>query len=184
MGGIVEAEVRGDCASIDRAHRREVRRQRVQDGRMLRRIGKWRRAGVRDEGVLPHPETGGVQGGGISPVLANVGLPHVLVDGCEREVRPRMQGRGFLRRCADDVVMGGEGEAEARRIMAGLPKRFARFGLRIPPSTTARMAFKKPETRKGSADGNGTGDCLGLTHDGTRSRPGVWVRKGRTARKR
>jgi hypothetical protein len=38
-------------------------RQRVNDGRILRLIGQWRRAGVMAQGVLTHPATGVVQGG-------------------------------------------------------------------------------------------------------------------------
>ena len=44
-----------------------------------------------------------------------------------------MKGRCFWTRFADDFVIGCELEEDARRIMAVLPKRFARFGLRIHP---------------------------------------------------
>jgi hypothetical protein len=86
---------------IDRARLREVLRKRVNDGSIVRLIGKWLRAGVMEEGVLTYPETGVVQGGVIAPVLANVFLHHVLDEWFEREVRPRMQGRCFLLRFAD-----------------------------------------------------------------------------------
>ena len=184
MSWIVDADVSGYFDSIDRARLREVLRKRVNDGSIVRLIGKWLRAGVMEEGVLTYPETGVVQGGVIAPVLANVFLHHVLDEWFEREVRPRMQGRCFLLRFADDFVIGCEAEADARRIMAVLPKRFARFGLHIHPAKTALIAFQKPETRQGSADGNGTFDFLGLTHYWTRSRQGFWVLKRRTARKR
>ena len=45
MGGIVDADVSGDFDRIDRTRRCEVRRQRVNDERILRRMGTWRRAG-------------------------------------------------------------------------------------------------------------------------------------------
>ena len=147
-------------------------------------MGKWLRAGVMEEGELSHPETGVVQGGVISPVLANVFLHHGLDEWFAREVRPRMKGRCFLLRFADDFVIGCEREADARRIMAVLPKRFARLGLSIHPEKTTLIAFRQPDTRKGPAHGNGTFDFLGLTHDWTQSRRGFWVIKRRTARKR
>jgi len=81
-------------------------------------------------------------------------------------------------------VIGCEREADARRIMAVLPKRFARLGLSIHPEKTTLIAFRQPDTRKGPAHGNGTFDFLGLTHDWTQSRRGFWVIKRRTARKR
>ena len=184
IGWIVDADVSGYFDSIDRTRLGEVLRQRVNDGRIVRLIGKWLRAGVMEEGELSHPETGVVQGGVISPVLANVFLHHVLDEWFAREVRPRMKGRCFLLRFADDFVIGCEREAAARRIMAVLPKRFARFGLSIHPEKTTLIAFRQPDTRKGPAHGNGTFDFLGLTHYWTQSRRGFWVIKRRTARKR
>jgi len=116
IGWIVDADVSGYFDSIDRTRLREVLRQRVNDGRILRLIGKWLRAGVVEQGTLTHPETGVVQGGVISPVLANVFLHHVLDAWFEREVRPRMKGRCFLIRFADDFVIGCEQEGDARKI--------------------------------------------------------------------
>ena len=183
-GWSVDADVSGYFDSIDRTRLREVLRQRVNDGRILRRIGKWLRAGVVEQGALTHPETGVVQGGVSSPVLANGFLHHVLDAWCEREVRPRMQGRCFLIRCADDFVIGCDQEGDARKIMAVLPKRLARFGLTMHPTKTALIAFRKPEAHQGADRGNGTCDFLGLTHYWTQSRQGFWVIKRRTASKR
>ena len=113
----MEADVRGACESLARTCLREVLRQRGNDGRLGRLLGKWRRAGVMEHGERPHPETGVVHGGGISPVLAPIVLHQVLEEWCEREGQPRLQGRRFLSRFADDCVIGGELEADARKIM-------------------------------------------------------------------
>ena len=67
IGWIVDADMRGYFASIDRTRLREVLRQKVNDGRIMRLIGKWLRAGVMEDGVLHHPETGVVQGGVRTP---------------------------------------------------------------------------------------------------------------------
>jgi hypothetical protein len=90
--------------SIDRTQLRDVLRQRVNDGRIVRLIGKWLRAGVWEEGVLNHPDTGVVQGGTISPVLANIFLHQVLDAWFEQEVQPHLKGRSFLIRFADDCA--------------------------------------------------------------------------------
>jgi retron-type reverse transcriptase len=125
---IVDAEISGYFESRDRTQRQAILRRRVNEGRRRRLMGKWRRAGVMEDGVLSPPESGVVQGGVISPVWANLFLPHVLDEWCEREVRPRLKGRCVLLRFADDFGIGGEGEADARRIMAVPPKRVARYG--------------------------------------------------------
>ena len=183
-GWIVEADISGDFDSIDRTRLRDVLRQRVNDGGLWRLIGKWLRAGVMEAGVLSHPETGVVQGGVIAPVLANIFLHHVLDAWFERAVQPRMQGRCFLMRCADDFIIGGEVEADARKSMAVLPKRCERFGLTIHPTKTALVSFRKPTGHKPAGTGNGTCAFLGCTHYWTKSRQGFWVIQRRTARKR
>jgi RNA-directed DNA polymerase len=184
MGWIVDADVSGYFDSIDRTRLREALRHRVNDGRILRLIGKWLRAGVMEAGVLNHPDTGVVQGGTISPILANIFLHQVLDEWFEHEVQPRLKGRSFLIRFADEFVIGCELEADARRIMAVLPKRFARYGLTIHPTKTALIAFGKPAGRRGVEPRNGPCDFLGFTHYWTTSRRGFWVIKRRTARKR
>jgi RNA-directed DNA polymerase len=85
---------------------------------------------------------------------------------------------------ATRLVIGCQLEADARKIMAVLPKRFARFGLTIHPTKTTLIAFRKPEAHQGADSGNGTFTFLGLTHYWTKSRQGFWVIKRRTARKR
>jgi RNA-directed DNA polymerase len=130
------------------------------------------------------PETGVPHGGTVSPVLANRFLHPVVDAWCERDVRPRMQGHGCLSRCADDLVMGCAEEADARKMMAILPKRCARFGLRMHPTTTAVRACRQPEAGKDAEEGNGPCDFLGCTPSWPCSRRGCGVRKRRTARQR
>lgn len=103
---------------------------------MLRLIGKWLNAGVLEEGRLHYPEAGTPQGGVISPMLANIFLHYVLDEWFVKEVQPRMKGRSFLIRFADDFVIGFELEEDARKVMKVLPKRFGRFKLTIHPEKT------------------------------------------------
>jgi group II intron reverse transcriptase/maturase len=184
IGWVVDADVSGYFDSIDRSHLRDVLRRRVNDGSIMRLIGKWLRAGVMEDGELHHSDSGVVQGGVISPVLANIFLHHVLDEWFEREVQPRLRGTSFLTRFADDWIIGCELEADAQRLMAVLPKRFARFRLSLHPEKTKLIKFRKPRPYQDSGGGNGTFDFLGLTHYWTRSRRGYWVIHRRTARKR
>lgn len=184
IGWIVDADVSGFFDNLDHGLLREVIRKRVKDGSLLRLIGKWLHAGVLEGESLTYPERGTPQGGVISPLLANIFLHEVLDEWYERDVKPRMKGRTFLIRFADDFVIGCEREEDARRIMAVLPKRFARFGLSIHPTKTVLVSFKRPGSQAESDAGNGTFEFLGFTHYWTKSRRGYWVIKRRTARKR
>ena len=106
IGWIVDADISSFFDSIDRSWLRKYLQQRVNDGSILRLIGKWLNAGVMDQGIWSHSETGTPQGGVVSPILANIFLHHVLDDWFTKVVRPRMKGPCFLLRFADDCAPG------------------------------------------------------------------------------
>src|SRR5882724_7629913 len=82
---IVDADVSGCFDNLDWSHLREFIQQRVSDGGRLRLIGTWLHAGVLEAGALMHPDKGTPQGGVVSPMFANVFLPHVLDDWCVKD---------------------------------------------------------------------------------------------------
>jgi RNA-directed DNA polymerase len=188
MGGgwVLEADIESFFDSVNHAKLREVLSQRVRDGVLTRLIGKWLNAGVMEEGVVYHPESGTPQGGVISPLLANIYLHDALDVWFEREVKPRLRGRATLIRYADDFVIVFETEVDARRVAEVLPKRFEKYGLRLHPEKTRLIEFKRPNSGPPSDDGNGPGsfDLLGFTHFWGRSRKGKWVLKRKTAKDR
>jgi RNA-directed DNA polymerase len=190
MGGswIVEVDIRKFFDTLDHAQLRELLRRRIRDGVLLRLIDKWLHAGVLEEGVLTYPTAGSPQGGVISPLLANVYLHYVLDVWFAEEVQPRLQGRAFLIRYADDFVMGFACEADARAVLEVLPKRFGKYGLTLHPDKTRLVAFQPPSSSSqgGSGEGSspGTFDLLGFTHYWSRSRQGIWIVKRRTATSR
>ncbi|MHC4536123.1 MAG: group II intron reverse transcriptase/maturase [Planctomycetota bacterium] len=181
---ILDADVSGFFDNLDHGWLRKILKQRVNDGGLLRLIGKWLNAGVMEEEMITYPEKGTPQGGVVSPTLANIFLHHVLDDWFVKEVKPRMKGRCFLIRFADDFVIGFEREGDAHRVMDVLPKRFNRYGLTIHPKKTALIPFRKPALLEPQANGNGTFDFLGFTHYWEKSRRGYWVIKRKTAKKR
>jgi RNA-directed DNA polymerase len=122
--------------TLDHAHLRELLQHRIRDGVLLRLIGKWLNAGVLEDGNVTFPEAGAPQGGVVSPLLANVYLHYVLDVWFEQDVKPRLQGRAFLVRYADDFVMGFACEEDARRVLEVLPKRFGKYGLALHPDKT------------------------------------------------
>ena len=182
VGWIVSADITGLFDNIDHGLLKTIIRQRVNDGGLLRLIGKWLRAGVMEEEIITYPDKGTPQGGVISPVLSNIFLHHVLDDWYVREVKPRMNGRSFLLRWADDFVVGFEREQDARRLLAVLAKRFERFKLALHPEKTKLIRFGRPGPK--DQEKRGTFDFLGFTFYWAKSRKGYWVIKKKTARKR
>ncbi len=183
-GWLLEVDIASYFDAIDRKKLQEILRQRVRDGVLLRLIGKWLRAGVMEQGCVYHPETGTPQGGVISPLLANIYLHEVLDVWFETKVRPRLRGRAFLVRFADDFTILFEHESDARRMMDVLPKRFDKYGLSLHPDKTKLVPFHRPDDPNTGSGGPGTFDLLGFTHYWGRSRKGNWVVKKKTSRSR
>ena len=184
-GWVVEVDVEKFFDMLDHKHLQEFVRQRVNDGVVKRLIGKWLNAGVQEEGGFHRPTTGTPQGGVISPLLANIYLHEVLDVWFEDEVKLRLRGKSFLVRYADDFVMGFSEEADAKRVLEVLSKRFGKYGLTVHPTKTRLVDFRRPRPQgPGPGYRPGNFDLLGFTHYWSLSRKGNWVIKRKTAKGR
>jgi RNA-directed DNA polymerase len=188
-GWIVEVDIRKFFDTLDHAHLRSLLRHRVRDGVLRRLIGKWLKAGVLEAGAVAYPPAGSPQGGVISPMLSNIFLHYVLDEWVEQVVKPRLRGKAFLIRYADDFVMGFTREEDARRVLAVLPQRLGKYGLAIHLEKTRLIAFQQPAKGAGGKDVGsgspaGTFTFLGFTHYWERSPQSRWVVKRKTASSR
>jgi RNA-directed DNA polymerase len=188
-GWVIDVDIRKFFDTLDHGHLRELLRRRVRDGVVLRLIGDWLNAGVLDQGELSYPDAGSPQGGVISPLLANIYRHYVLDEWFAEAVRPRLRGRAFVVRYADDFVMAFSSRGDAERVRDVLPKRFAKYGLALHPTKTRMIRFGPPEpdgpnTPRGDSGPSETFDFLGFTPFWRRSRRGNWVVGRKTAKSR
>jgi RNA-directed DNA polymerase len=188
-GWILEVDIRKFFDTLCHSHLREFLQLRVRDGVLKRLIGKWLKAGVMEEGSVSYPTAGSPQGGVISPLAANVYLHYVLDVWFRQEVQPRLKGRAYLIRYADDFVILFTHEEDARRVMEVLPKRFGKYGLTLHPDKTRLIPFRRPPRKANGDQENrndrpGTFDLLGFTHYWGRTRRGSWAVMRKTASKR
>ncbi len=186
-GWVLELDITAFFDSLDHSRLRQILDQRVRDGVLRRTIDKWLAAGVLEGEELSHPDAGTPQGGVVSPCLANVYLHDALDVWFEKRVKPRLQGRGFMIRFADDAVMVFSEEKDARRMMDVLPERLRQYGLTLHPTKTRLLHFRPPSSARGDEPrdpGKQSFDFLGFTHHWARSRRGSWVVKRKTASSR
>jgi len=184
---ISDADIEGFFDSVSHEHLLELLQVRISDRRMLWLIARFLRAGVMIEGQRFDTEEGVPQGASLSPLLANVYLHYVLDDWFEREVKPRLKGQAFLIRYADDFLCCFEREDDARRYQTVLPKRLARYSLKVAEEKTKMLRFGRFARRDSSDRGEGppgTFDFLGFTHFCGRSRTGKFKLKRKTSTKK
>lgn len=179
---ILDIDIQKFFDSIDRGRLREILKQRVNDGTILRLIGKWLNAGILEAEKITKTENGTLQGAVISPILANIFLHTVLDEWFKKEVQPRILGRCFLVRFADDFVGGFQYRSDAEQIFKELPKQCEKYGLTIHPKKSRLVQFSRPYWRKGK--GPGTFDFLGFTHYWGKTLSGGWTIKRKTQKKR
>ena len=98
---------------------------RIGDRRIVRLIQKWLRAGVLEDGEVTSSEGGTVQGGSISPLLANLYLHYALDLWVQQWRGKRAHGDVVIVRYADDFIVGFEHRPEAERFLDDLRQRMA-----------------------------------------------------------
>jgi RNA-directed DNA polymerase len=160
---------------------------RIGDPRIIRLIQKWLKAGVLEDGVVTVSEKGTGQGSVISPLLANVYLHYVFDLWAERWRRHEATGDMILMRYADDIVVGFEHEADARRFWDDMRKRFEEFSLSLNPDKTRLIEFGRFAAERRAHRGLGkpeTFNFLGFTFICERNSRGQFLVKRTTRRDR
>jgi len=160
---------------------------RIGDMRIIRLIQKWLKAGVLEHGVVTVSEKGTGQGSVISPLLANVYLHYVFDLWAERWRRHEATGDMILVRYADDIVVGFEHEADARRFWDDMRKRFEEFSLSLNPDKTRLIEFGRFAAERRAHRGLGkpeTFNFLGFTFICERNSRGRFLVKRTTRRDR
>jgi RNA-directed DNA polymerase len=164
---VLDADIRGFFDTLDHEWLVKFIEHRVGDRRVVRLIQKWLNAGVLEDGKRTRSEVGTVQGGSISPLLANVYLHYVFDLWVQRWRKKQARGDIVVVRFADDFIVGFELRHEAEQFLAELRERFARFGLELHPDKTRLVEFGRyaENNRRRRGDGKPeTFNFLGFTH--------------------
>jgi group II intron reverse transcriptase/maturase len=184
---IIDADIRGFFDNISHEWLMKFLEHRIADRRMLRLLKKWLRAGVSEDGEWSPTKVGTPQGAVISPLYANVFL-HYVLDLWINDWRQRhAQGEVIIVRYADDFVIGFREESDARRCLAELRERFAKFSLELHPEKTRLIQFGRYAEERRAKRGEGkpeTFDFLGFTHISGKTRRGDFTIHRKTSRKK
>ena len=184
---ILDADVRSFFDEVSQSWLVRFVEHRIGDPRIVRLIQKWLKAGVLEDGVVTVSDKGTGQGSVISPLLANVYLHYVFDLWAERWRRREATGDMIIVRYADDIVVGFEHEADARRFWDAMRKRFEEFSLSLHPDKTRLIEFGRHAADRRAQRGLGkpeTFKFLGFTFICGRSRAGKFLLKRKSRRDR
>jgi group II intron reverse transcriptase/maturase len=185
---VLDADLRSFFDTLKHAWLVQFIEHRVADRRMVRLIQKWLAAGVLEDGKRTQSEVGTVQGGSISPLLANIYLHYVFDLWVQRWRSKQARGDLIVVRFADDFVVGFQHRIEAERFLTELRERFARFGLELHPEKTRLIEFgrfaRKSRNDRGDGGAPETFNFLGFTHSCGKTRKGGFTVLRQTMRTR
>jgi RNA-directed DNA polymerase len=187
MNWILDADIRGFFDNISHEWLMKFLEHRIADRRMLRLLKKWLRAGVSEDGEWSPTKVGTPQGAVISPLYGNVFLHYVLDLWIDQWRKRHAKGQVIIVRYADDFVIGFQHESDARRCLAELRERFAKFSLELHPEKTRLFQFgryaEERRAKRGEAKPE-TFDFLGFTHICGKTRRGDFTIHRKTSRKK
>jgi len=109
---VLDADIRDFFGSLTHEWLVKFVEHRIGDKRVVRLIQKWLAAGVLEDGKRVRSEVGTVQGGSVSPLLANIYLHYVLDLWAQQWRKTQAQGDMVIVRFADDFVVGFEHRQE------------------------------------------------------------------------
>ena len=138
---ILDADIRSFFDSVSQEWLVRFLEHRIGDQRIIRLVRKWLKAGVLEHGELSISETGTPQGSVASPLFANVYLHYVFDLWANRWRRREAKGNVIILRYADDIVVGFEHEADARRFWEAMRLRLEEFSLALHPDKTRLLEF-------------------------------------------
>jgi len=138
---VLDADIQGFFDTSEHEWLVKFIEHRVADRRVVRLIQKWLRAGVLEDGKRTRSEVGTVQGGSVSPLLANLYLHYIFDLWVQQWRRKRAHGDVVVVRYSDDFIVGFQHRQDAEQFLTELRERFAKFGLRLHPDKTRLIEF-------------------------------------------
>src|SRR5216684_3575448 len=184
---ILDADIRSFFDEVSKDWLIRFVEHRIGDKRIIRLIQKWLKAGILEDGIVTVSDKGTGQGAVISPLLANIYLHYVLDLWAERWRKREAAGDMIIVRYADDIIVGFEHEADARRFLEAMRERLGEFSLSLHPEKTRLIEFGRRAASNRKQRGLGkpaTFDFLGFTFVCGKSRAGRFLLKRRTRRDR
>jgi RNA-directed DNA polymerase len=184
---IWDADIRAFFDTVSQQWLVKFLEHRIADRRMLHLIQKWLKVGVLEDGIVTASEVGTGQGSVISPLLANIYLHYVFDLWAEHWRRCEATGDMVIVRYADDIVVGFEHEADARRFWDACATRFEEFALSLHPDKTRLIEFGRHAAAGRAKRGLGkpeTFNFLGFTHICGQARRGGFQLRRRSRRDR
>ncbi len=181
---IVEVDIRKFFDTLSHYWMQRCLKERVSDPNLLWLVRRILKAGVIEDGQYHANQRGTIQGGNLSPLLANIYLHYVLDLWFEKKIKPQAKGYMQLIKYCDDFVVCCESERDAQEFLKQLEERFSRFGLSLSADKTKIIKFGRRVWNQWKKGGEKppTFNFLGFRHYCATSRRGYFIMGHKTSK--
>ena len=174
---IIDCDIKGFFDNLNHDWLIKFLEHDIADKHFIRYIKRFLIGGVLEDGKRLESDKGTIQGGLISPILANVYL-HYVLDLWFEHINREFYGEMYLVRYADDFVCMFQYENEAQRFYKLLKERLSKFNLEIAEDKSRILPFGRYKGTKENFD------FLGFTHINGKSHWGKYCVLHRTSKKK
>lgn len=183
---VIDADIKGFFDNVNHERLMDSLRTRISDNKFLKLVDRFLKAGIIEDKCYFKTEKGTPQGGILSPILSNIFLHYALDRWFVVSIQPKLSGKAWMFRYADDFVICVEKSEEAEWVLNSIRERFFKCDLELSEKKTRILSFGRNAWRKWRIGGKKpeTFDFLGFTHHLEISRKGGYKVGRTTCRKK
>lgn len=184
---VVDADIKSFFDKMNHEWMIKFLEHKISDPNFIRLTKRILRTPIQEKGEVRLSTQGAIQGGQISPVLANIYLHYALDLWFEKIIKKQCRYDAHMVRYADDFVCCFGSEYEAKEFFRHLKARLNKFGLELAEDKTKIIMFGRYAVSDQKEKNGGkpkTFDFLGFTHYCSRSRDGKRFRVKRLTSKK
>lgn len=181
---IVEVDIRQFFDTLRHYWLQRCLEERTADPNLMWLVRRILKAGLIDNGQYHASRQGAMQGGNLSPLLANIYLHYVLDLWFEKKIKAQGRAHMQLMRYCDDFVVCCESKRDAEEFLKTLEERFSQFGLSLSPDKTKIIKFGRSAWQQWKRGGRKpeTFNFLGFMHYCATSRRGHFIMGHKTSK--
>lgn len=184
---VYDADIKGYFDNLNHEWIMKTLGVHICDPNIMRLVSRFLKAGIMEQGVYKDTEEGAIQGGNLSPLIANIYMHYMLTLWFYKVIKPQCTGQCELVVYADDFVACFQNKEDILMFHDMIGKRMEMFGLELEPNKTRMLEFGRyasENNRKRNGGKPETFDFLGFTHYCSKSQRGWFRVKRKTSKKK
>lgn len=184
---VYDADIKGYFDNLNHEWIMKTLGVHICDPNIMRLVSRFLKAGIMEQGVYKDTEEGAIQGGNLSPLIANIYMHYMLTLWFYKVIKPQCTGQCELVVYADDFVACFQNKEDILMFHDMIGKRMEMLGLELEPNKTRMLEFGRyasENNRKRNGGKPETFDFLGFTHYCSKSQRGWFRVKRKTSKKK